>query len=705
MVDEVDKDVKTEPKTEVKDFDFETFLAELGKEIPDISLIKSGIAKFGTGNLSDAQKELFLQTIFPNSDNNHLTSSSTKLGFEDMTGIKNTLTALKALQTEGVLTDEQIADVLMAKYPPQDGKNMAMTLALNIRAAEFKSKRSSNPDDILILENNLKSYKETLSIMGQINSDALNKALNEYYLPKNMNRKLNVNDLTAKSETLQEFMKSSSSYGVVTQDENALGVDAQNITEIGGNEALTVDGQPKPTLNVNTPVKAKDDDDAENIANMNPNVGEDKSKCKPFEFEKVKEQDIVQYMFEHWFLEGITVVLKAPFWVADKMIDAWNSKFNSAMPKSPLKPGEVDKNKSAIEFLNDAGAKAANACINSLEQQKDYYNKLCESIADNINPLKDPKDWKVAMFNGRPVLDEMKIREFSRMAQNDPNFDVKLKALKNLSKDDFNGVAKYIQLGARVAATMYMAEHLDGPFDNEAQSKLIKSAMINTQSLMERIADINARVEYNYRAENNIDPSAKLTDAQKTEVAKRAEPVFEKFVQDFSTRGSALRNSINNYHQRMDKSLKADKQKAVETASANLKGVWSPEYLDTICPSTMQNRREEPINLYTLAQQEMQGSTLQQKWSSMLQQNSGVLEAAINENNNRKMAFKNNPIFRRIEYSVSNTTGKINRKTDKVVSGVKEVGKNVKDVAVEGVKLVSAPVKKLKTKLFGSGRL
>ena len=705
MVDEVYKDVKTESKTEVKDFDFETFLAELGKEIPDMSVIKSGIAKFGTGNLSDAQKELFLQTIFPNSDNNHLTSNSAKLGFESVAGIKNTLTALKILQTEGLLTDEQIADVMVAKYPPQDGKNMAMTLALNIRAAEFKSKKSSNPADILILENNLKSYKETLSIMGQINSDALNKALNEYYLPENMNRKLNVKDLAAKSEVLQEFIKSPASYSVVTQVENALGVDGQNITEIGGNEALTVDGQPKPTLNVNTPVKAKNDDDAENIANMNPNVGEDHKKRKPFEFEKVKEQDIIQYMFEHWFLEGITVVLKAPFWLADKMINALESKFDATMPKSPLNPGEVEKNKTAVEFLNDAGAKTASACIGSLKQQREYYDKLCEAIAENTNPLKDPKDWKVPMFNGKPILDDKRIQEFSKMAQNDSDFGTKLKALKNLSKDDFKGVTKYIQIGARLAATMYMAEHLNGPFDDKAQDKLVKSAMLNAQSIMERIAEINERVEHNYRVENNIDPSARLTDTQKAEVAKKAEPVFKKFVQDFSTHGVALRSSINDYHQRMDKSLKADKQAAVQTNLTSLKGTLSSEYLDTICPSTLQKKREEPISLYTLAQQEVQGSALQQKWSSMLQQNSGALEAAINENNNRKMAFKSNSIFRRIDYNISNTTGNISRKTDKVVSGVKEVGRNVKDVAVEGVKLVSAPVKKLKTKLFGSGRL
>lgn len=704
MAEREKEEIATEPKTEVKDFDFEAFLAEIGKENPDISLIKSGIERFGTGKLSSEQKELFLQTIFPNSENNHLTSSSAKLGFENVTGIKNTLTALKSLQKTGLLTEEQVSDVMTSQYPPQDGKNMAMALALNIRAAEFKSKKSSSPEDISILENNLQSYKETLAIMGQINSDALNKALDASYVPENMNRTLNVKDMAAKSETLQEFLAAPSSYKAALP-ENALEVDGQNVTEIGGNDGLTVDGPSKQSLNVNTPVKPKENDDDENIANMNPNVGDDHKKRRPFEFEKVKEQDIIQYMFEHWFLEAITIVLKAPFWLADKMINAFESKFDTNMPKYPLHPNEVEKNKSAIEFLNDAGAKVASTCIGSLEHQRDYYNKLCDTISQNTNPLKNPDEWEVPKFNGRPILDDRKIHEFSRMAQNDPDFGAKLETLKDLSRDDFKGVAKYIQIGARIATTTYMAEHIDGPFDNEAQSKLVKSAMLNTQVIMERIADINARVEHNYRVENNLAPDTILTDAQRMEIDKQAEPIFKKFVQDFSARGSDLRKSINNYHQRMDKNLKADKKQDIQSKLASFNGIWSQEYIDTICPSTLQKKHDEPISLYNLAQQELQGSALQQKWASMLQQGSKELEIAVNDNKNRKQAFKSNPIFRRIEYNVSNKTGKISRKNQKIVTGVKETGKVIKNVAVEGAKLVASPVKKLKTKLFGGGRI
>jgi hypothetical protein len=288
MVEEVkQEETTTEPKAETKDFDFDAFLAEIGKENPDMSIVKAGIEKFGTGKLSDAQKEQFLKTVFPNSENNHLTDSSKKLGFENITGIKNTLSALKDLQTEGVLDAEQINSVMSAKYPPENGKNMAMTVALNVRAAEFKWKKFTNPEDIAIVKHNLQSYSETLAVMGQIEPKALEAAIKEPYQPAGMNRTLTVDDLAAKSEILSEFIQKPSAYQAM-QAEDALTVDAEGKTVVGGeNNGLTVDGAQKPAIKVNAK-SPEQEEDAENIANMSPNAGDDRKKRRPLEFEKVK---------------------------------------------------------------------------------------------------------------------------------------------------------------------------------------------------------------------------------------------------------------------------------------------------------------------------------------------------------------------------------------------------------------------------------
>lgn len=685
------EEVKTEetPKQEVKvkDFDFEAFLVQIGKENPDMLVIKAGVEKFGMGLLSDTQKEQFLKTVFPEGN------QQLSLGFENMQGIANTMAALEDLSRNGKLNSEQIKGVLQAENP-YNKRNMVSTLALNVRAGEFKAPYMSNEKDRKIIGDNVETAEMALDFLSKLDKDVVKDVVNT---PDNSDKKFSLAKLVAsgKSEILSKFMDNNFSQN--TQSDNAIEVDGQNTTVVGGDNGITVNESPKKAMNVNAP--KKEEDDEEKTAEMSPNVGDDKKKRRPFDFEKVKEQDIIQYMFENWFLEGVTLALKAPFWVMNKCLDALDGKFDSSIPKAPLKAGENEKNKQAIDFLNDKGKKVASACMGGIERQHDYYNNLCDTVSGNIG--KKPEDWKIAQFGGKPVVSTARIIDLNRMYENIPDFKDKLGLLKNISSEDFKVIDKYMQIGACLAVSQYMAANLNGPFDDSADAKLKQMALGTTKNILSTIKQINDRIEFNYRAEQGITPDQTLTDAQKQEVEKSAAPVVKQFVEDMTNAGADLRKSINEYHQRGTKDEKELKEKNVKISAANLNKVWGDEYLSSICPSKLQNKSNEPISMYDLAQQEVQSSKLEKVFADSLNRETARIEGDKQEVEERKQAYKNNPKYQRMKYEASRTSGKLGRTGDKI----KETGKAIGSAAVQGAKNTldkgSAAFTKMKEKVLG----
>lgn len=689
------EDKKTEPKTEIKvkpeaeakDFDFEAFLAQVGKENPDMSVIKAGVEKFGMGMLSDTQKEQFLKTVFPEGN------QQLSLGFENMQGIVNTMAALEDLSRNGKLEPEQVKGVLQAENP-YNKRNMVSTLALNIRAGEFKAPYMSNEKDRKIIGDNVEAAELALDFLSKLDKDIVRDVVNT---PDNSDKKFSLAKLAAsgKSEILSKFMDNNLSQN--TQSDNAIDIDGQNTTVVGGDNGITVNEAPKKAMNVNAP--KNEEDDEEKTADMSPNAGDDKKKRRPFDFEKVKEQDIIQYMFENWFLEGVTLALKAPFWVMNKCLDALDGKFDSSMPKAPLKTGEGEKNKQAIDFLNDRGGKVASACMGGIETQRSYYNNLYETVSGNIG--KKPEDWKIAQFGGKPIVNTARITDLNRMYEKLPDFKDRLSKLKDMSSEDFKVINKYMQIGGRLAVSQYMAANLDGPFDDSVDAQLKQMALDTTKNILSTIKQINDRIEFNYRAEQGIAPDQPLTDAQKQEVEKAATPVVKQFVEDMTNAGADLRKSINEYHQRGTKSEKEVKGKAVKINAANLSRVWGDEYLSSICPSKMNEKANGPISLYDLAQQEVQSSKLEKVFTDSLSRETAQLDGAKQEVEERKQAYKNNPKYQRMKYAASRTSGKLGCTGVKI----KETGKVVGSAAVQGAKNTlakgGAAFNKMKEKVLG----
>lgn len=691
MAEKIKIEETTKTETKAEDFDFKSFLAQIGKENPDMSVIKAGIEKYGTGHLSDSQKSQFLQVLFP--EENQFLS----LGFENMQGIANTMAALEDLYRNGKLQPEQVKNVLQSENP-RNKRNMVTTLALNIRAGEFKSPHLKGEKDRKIIGKNIETAEIALDFLGELDKDIIKEVIDT---PDNSDRKLSLVKLAAsgKSKILSKFVNRDAFQSGEIKD--AITVD-DNTTVIGGDDkGITIDGKdnsPKKGLNVNTP--QEEQKDLENTANMNPNAGDDHRKRRPIEFEKIKEQDIIQYMFENWFLELATAALKAPFWVLNKCLDALDSKFDTSIPKTSLKAGEKEKNAKAVKFLNERGKQVASACMSGIETQQDYYDSLHDTVKNNIG--KKAGDWKIGQYKGRPVVNAAVIKNLNDMYTSSPNdFKNKLEALKTISDKGIETIDLYMQIAARMAVAQYMANNPEGPFDNEAETRLKQMAMDNTGNIIKTIKLINDRMEFNYRLEQKIAPDTPLTDAQKDIVAKNAEPIVEKFMEDLTSRGADLRSSVNNYHQRGTDADKKNREKAMATNAAALQSIWSDEYLSAICPSELKHSQDGSISLYDLAQQEVKSELMEKMFTEAMNLETAQLEAAKQAIEQRKQAYNNNPKFRRMQYATSRISGKAQRTGAKIKDTGKAIGMVLSIEAKENLKKGGETFTKMKNKLLG----
>lgn len=596
------------PKTEVKDFDFEKFLAQLSQENPNMSIIKAGIEKFGTGNLSDAQKTQFLKAMFP--EGNKYVS----LGFENMQGICNVLAAVEDLSRNGKLQSDQVKNILQVESP-YNGMNMVSTLALNIRAGEFKLPHMSDTNDSKIITDNLERSQLALEFLGQLDKDVVKEVINT---PDNSAKKFSLAKLaeSGNSEMLSAFMADNNYNQFAAENSNEN--NQENTTVIGGNDSLTIDGvQQQQPMNVNTPkpaAKAPEEDDDENVANFYTNEGKDgKKKKHPFDIQIGKEQDIIQFMLEKWLYPLLTYAAMSPIWLSNKLLDAFENRYETGIPKAPIKKDEIEKNKKAIEFLN-SGSDIADGFIKNLKNQKAAYDVIAMS---------GPQ----AIARHHPML--------VGVADN-PLFADNLNTLKNLTETEFDYISKCLKIGSGLAVATYMAQNPNGPFDKEAQDKVAKLAVDKTHDFMEKINLINERVEYNYRLENNLAPDTKLTDEQREEVTKRSTGVLKTFADGFTKHGKDLRESINSYHQRMPKSSKQSKEDIMATEFAAMEAFLSDEHLNELCPSELKKSKGNSVSLYDFTKQSVESSVIQQNWKDYLTNNNRVLDAAIDSNNSRK---------------------------------------------------------------------
>lgn len=353
---------------EIKDAEFKEFLAQIRKDPADMGKLKAGMEKFGMGYFTDSQKEAILKEIFP-SQTPTKTPKDERLGFQNMQGIKNTLMAMQELHSEGKIDDTKMTAFLTMNNP-ETGKNMMTTIAVQTRAAEFKRKGATDSNSQQKLDENLKIAADIQETLGQVKYHVLKTAINT---PDSSTKPMKYSDYTKTAQgqksivfntvksvqaqsQLFPVVSSQKETGLVKFEDKERGVtkvedQERGLTETKESKApATVDGtQSMKFGNFNgNPLEVQggsagetpnpeNTDTPDNVAHLG-DAGPDSKEGKKEHsgnLGTVREQDIIDYMFQNWFLGGVNLILDGTYKVFDRGLDAFLGAYENA-PKSSV---------------------------------------------------------------------------------------------------------------------------------------------------------------------------------------------------------------------------------------------------------------------------------------------------------------------------------------------------------------------------------
>ena len=333
--------------------------------------------------LSDYKK--FSDLVFPKASDNDKAAK--------FTALENTITALSELKENGELKDGMLEN--FAALRDTNGRNASAFLQ------EFAG--TINAEDN---PNKLQQVRKMQDLLNDVYKDK----------PQLLAAK--------QEETFRIGGEEKPQNGGVTIDGNQ-------------NDGVTIDGQLPPAK----PAENK-------TANITPdNTEAEKKPRKPLDIKPVKEQDIIDYMFNDWFLASINWLIKKAYGILDKGID-WLSAKSEVPPKSSFSGKGTARTEQDYENLQ------------LLNQLVDEYPK---------NLLKEFDKNKEA---------------FAQLYGIDPT---------HLQQDE-KGMKKFIKYAALVAVPLYMDGHTKGnPLkDDEERNKLNKIMKQNLGSIFTSCKQINA---------------------------------------------------------------------------------------------------------------------------------------------------------------------------------------------------------------------
>ena len=267
---------------------FEDFMAAIGSASPDMGAIKAAIQSHPDW-LTDEDK---LKSFFPERSPNH--NGLESLGLEDTKGLKNVMLAAAELNKETnedgskKFSDEQLKKLVEFKNPTTE-ETAFECLENNIRIAEKKLRLPSIQE------------RETLSGKISDNLESMNETMKAF----------------RDAGLINEQNQSPLTIGANEGDGNVLTVGAPEETiAVGGNtnaQPLTVQATPQP-------VQPEQENEA-----IGEEPGEEDKGHKPGKFSPVKEGDIIDYMFNEWFLASINAGGEKLWNALDRIVEGSDS--------------------------------------------------------------------------------------------------------------------------------------------------------------------------------------------------------------------------------------------------------------------------------------------------------------------------------------------------------------------------------------------
>ena len=664
------------------DFDFEKFCNALKAENPDMDLIKAGVEKYGTGQLSDSQKEQFLKAMFP-ADTDAKEYSS--LGFKNMVGIKNALVAMNDLKSEGKINNDAMLQFL-TETNPKGGRSVMTTIALNTYAAEYKMAHTQNEEIKNMLETKMNDLTAIQNTFKNIDDDVLaqaictpddSKGIGEAYakrvkykdfaerairisekqsdgvskdsvLKENYER---VKDKLAEIEARQAQQSAEAERSNAPENTDALNV-AQTTDDANFKVAGT-QNNPQP-LNV-------EKEEEEKTADITPAPQEDPSKHGDIKMDRIRECDIIDFMFNDWFLASVN-------WGAEKLLNLTNDALHNALrPKSPApstskKENEkVDASQQVLQsHQNTINYAQSEGIISSLSKQinENAYSpaeiaSVFERTLDDIklHKGKDPKDWTPCKAVD-PVRHAKLIAVWNAKYRENPEafnklIEERITAIKTIAPQQLANVSK---MAAMYAFLDYATKtgNIDKKLDGSARKKIYSKSKLFTSDLLKTGVLVQQAETEKYlltHPELGLAPNtpfATLSPEAKNEIGRKAEERFSKYLVNLAgSAAQSMESVVKCVETKSDDEKKAIKKQLKDSHSGIqeiIAGFGQP--LPNEEPVRNQERTEnKPRDLRAAAVENNKADEHEKKVTDATNRNKGANESKREKTKERKEKF------------------------------------------------------------------
>ncbi|MCQ2734602.1 MAG: hypothetical protein MJ212_01445 [Alphaproteobacteria bacterium] len=573
----------TEEKDSV-DFDFEKFCTELKAENPDKNLIKAGIEKYGTGQLSDSQKEQFLQAMFPEQ------GTENGLGFSNMSGIKNALKAMNDLKNEEKIDNDAMLKFL-TETNSKGGRNVMTTVALNTYAAEYKMANAQSDEIKNLLSTKMEDLSAIQEAFKNIDDDVLAQAIctpdASHGIGGAAERKIQYKDFVERairlsekqsedsSETSQDSILkenyervkdkvakitenqqiNSSALNITNADENGE-QPALNVQEEGGN--LKIGGASgQPALNV---------EEEENIPDITPAKEEDPSHHGQIKLDRVREGDIIDYMFNDWFLASVN-------WGNEKLINLLNDTIHNVdRPRTPApttsgpqqqQHHNSNTNQQVLQsHQNTINSAQSEGIISSLSKQinENAYSpaeiaSVFERTLDDIklHKGKDPKDWTPCKAVD-PVRHAKLIAVWNAKYRENPEvfnklIEERITAVKTVAPQQLADVSKIAAMYAfldHVTKTGNVNKELSDSDKKKinGKSKIFTSEILKTSALLQQAETEGYILQHPELGLAQDTPFAQLKPEVKNEISGKTGEKISKYLVGLTNNSAQLMDNV-----------------------------------------------------------------------------------------------------------------------------------------------------------------
>lgn len=691
------------------DKDFTAFCSELKKETPDMSVILNGVQKYGLGELSAAQKAEFLKNMFPSKSINNKDR-----GFQDTTGIRNALKAMQELQADGKVNAEQMKAFLL-ETNPKGGANVVTTLALNIKSAETKlgAKQKgkpviSKPEMRQGLEQNLKAMTETLEILAETDAQVLQEVLST---PDKTAKQGSFKEYAEKSAILSEFKPKAQTVAAPSKakggKDTSVADDAAAAPKTTESDKLTFEAMPEEapvrlggmeedkskTLNISAKpkdlnVQAKptpeeqEEEEKKKVAKLQDSKGDPAEGKRPFDFEAVKEQDIIQYMFNAWFLGSINGVMKWAFQKADRGVDRLINRFDAlpsasatatnqvptqapqaALPANTANTtpqpqertqGDTATSDTFLRQIDTLAKTASNYYLNNLHigslgadaASQKYINSLINDIQFNLH--KRPEEWNAKVLVASadaPFMEQMaKIHD-----ANPKEFASNLEALaQNPQVLDAEYMTKLVMVSAHLAAIDYAVRNPEKELvgNAEADKFVMRKTFEKMVDIQKSAQVLQNQAEVDFRHEKGMAPDAPIPSKDKAKIEQKVGEEFGDYYFKLTNDSADLEELMNRRHQeenpKQKKNLDRDIQQKHQELTA-LQGMYLPgkdERAPTAeLPIKPAKDAAKKMDIKEAAHADVQGQKAEKQWMGSVEANREQLAAKTAEHDKRHEAF------------------------------------------------------------------